>query len=798
MATSAVSQYQTESAGIEVVFANALKGFQLSTEKNPFDIITGFKIACAERALDIGANLEGDTISETFANWDLETKLWNLVELLYSFRLDDQFEPVKEYEFSSLGTKQENFLRKNPKIRELSIIIDWLQINSRATDSSDIEEYQLKWKNTRLAVVNKDYDILVNSKNLNADQFVDSLDVDAPLRSNKSIHPTDDSTDSKNFLIIYKLLISNNIEEAIEVANKTGNYALSLILLGAIQDYYDPIIDKQDDTEEVAPKASGIKHKLLWKKTVYKLSQYSHLNKYEKLIYNYLSGGDISHNLKQSDDSWEESLLLYLSQLFSYNVEKFVESALKSDNESLAINIPKPQLSSIDEILNALSKSSNTVSEQSRHPLRVIAGSIMINQVSSLLHNLINSHAQNEIALRQPYLTRVITHLSIFHSIIGGNDPIITQDITTIITLYVSQLADLKLTELIPIYLSFIPDEKDARETYSLFLSTITDYDERSKQMEISKKINSQQFPIEESSSDLMLIENIDNGDGTNINSEDKLVNVLKRTVERVMAETEQYYTDLKSSNTIEVQESSDQVDETDFKLYRSVEYFYENNMHEDAITASIIIIRRFLLCGKLSTLKKFAEGKSFKALVNDYDLQLQTRKLAKDTNDEVGNITEDNKLELLEYSSLLEGLNLIDDWKKFVNITNGTGKWASSAVSNSIEKTSKTLNKLIFNWFKDLSQSTVNVQDKAIFEEYRNIYVPYLIIELLEICQNGRLNDWQYMRLVFKLINEVANENENDFLICFQNSGRLDEFLVKAGELSVIASEKGIKGVFY
>ncbi|RCK59353.1 hypothetical protein Cantr_07357 [Candida viswanathii] len=97
---------------------------------------------------------------------------------------------------------------------------------------------------------------------------------------------------------------------------------------------------------------------------------------------------------------------------------------------------------------------------------------------------------------------------------------------------------------------------------------------------------------------------------------------------------------------TITLQDDGSSVDETDFKLYRAVEWFYENQMYSDAIKASIVVIRRFLVNGKLSSLKQFAAGNNFKQLVTDYNV------------DNVGengrdDITEETKEELLEYSTL-------------------------------------------------------------------------------------------------------------------------------------------------
>ncbi|ABN66448.2 Nucleoporin NUP84 (Nuclear pore protein NUP84) [Scheffersomyces stipitis CBS 6054] len=777
-------------SNIETQFANVLHSLQVNKQRDPFDIIQDFKQICADRALSTRDKLSLDesntALAEEFDNWDLEFKLWELVDRLFRFRAlfsnKAKTELLREYDFSSMGIKQENFLRKNPAIRELSIIILWLQSHTPSLVGDETESYQTKWKNTAMAVANSDFDVLA-SRATDAD-LIDKLDIDAPLRSNRSIHPADESNDSKVFAQIYKLLLQDRVQDAIDIANNTGNYALALILVGATQEYFDPVLDKQDsDFDSIVAeqtKPSGIKHKLLWKKTVYKLSQQANLNKYEKLIYNYLCGGDISGNLSVASDDWEQTLLLYLSQLYSYNIDNFIVSQLSSEQEILPVNIPKPQLNTIAEILNTISHSGNLLTQQSENPLRVIMGSVMLDNVPSLLHNLTSSSTGEPEALKKPYISRVLTHLAIFQLLVVGTDNINNEDITTIITSYTSKLAEYKLPELIPIYLSFVPNEKDSREAYALFLSSLTDSSDRSKQIEISRRIANSISEVDEA---MELAANT---------QEDKMMNVLRRTVERVMKDTESHY---KPQAVIEVQDDINSVDDIDSKLYHSVEWFYENKMYEDAIVATIAIIRRFLLCGKLAPLKAFSKGKNFKLLLVEYDTQLQTKSLIFQNEPEI--VTEEDKEELLAYASLIEGLILIDEWKKFVSTQiNSQGKWLSTGVDSSIDKTSKTLLNLIFKWFKNTSSEKDS--DLAIYSEFRSIYVPYLIIELLKIFQNAREKDWKYMRSAFSLINDVANEEQNDFLSCFLKCGRLDEFLVKAGEVSIVAVEKGISGIFY
>lgn len=769
-------------------YASVLLDFQLAAQKSPFEIATRFKTIAATHALHYQEALSEGVSEEKsllFERWDLETKLWHLIELLYSFRLSQPESLLAEYAFSSTGVKTENFLRRNPTVRELSIIIYWLQINSPTVETDD-DINGGKWHHTRLALANQDLNSLV-SDNASNSTLVDSLDADAPLRTGRRVKDEDELVDSANFHTIYRLVLTDRMQEAIDFANSTGNFTLALIIVGAIQDHVDPVLDKNatgDLMEEEPKRASGIKHKLLWLRTVSKLAQQPNLNKYEQLIYTHLSGSDISANLKEANGSWEEHLLLYLHQLYISSLGNF----LQADAPEQSLHFPN-SLSSVGEVLNVLLKANNEVSEQSTHPIRVILGSVMIDELATFLQTSVKSN--REVLVKQPYLLRLVTHLSIFLMLVDSQNKLQPKTITKMVTLYVSHLNEKGFQDLIPVYLSFIPDEKDARESYSLFLSTIVDAEHRTKQLETVKKFSRVPTVSEDSSS-------TDDFD----NNEDKLVNVLRRTVERVMTETEPYY---KQKDSVSVTESTGVVDEMDLKLCRSVDWFYDSKIYEDAISSSLVIIRRFLLTGKLGSLKKFHEGKNFKVLIKDYDIEYQTKALG--SPNPISLVTEDNKEELLQYASLVECLTSIDEWKEFLaettrnnlaNLSQNMIFWKSKDIEKSIEKTTKIITSLIDTWFKGPIKSASSAEDRAIFREFRSIYVPYVIIELLQIYQDSRYHDWKYMRQAFKLVNQVADEETTDFLQCFEACGRLNEFVKRAGELAVVASENGVKGIFY
>lgn len=781
----------TESA--ETQFSHVLQNFRLANgAATPFDLIDSFIDISVKRSLAYGAR--GIQGNNDFTSWDLETKLWHLVKILYSFRLAEaHITALKSY--SSLAIKKDEYLSQNPSIKELQLIIEWLQFNSASPDLDSVSSKSSKWLHTKLAIQNSTLNALANPNT--ASNVAPSLDADAPLRSGFPIKPEDTDADSANYIAIYRLLLIGDMQKALDIANETGNFTLALIILGARHDFVDPVLDgvsspdlESSDTasdtnmDDALPNVpSGLRHKLLWLQSVYKLSLEPGVSYHERLIYTFLCGGDTTENIKFATSSWEECLLVYLQQVFAHKIRHFLSAHTPADDVLANVVFPSPQQSSISTILNTLLRNPALDSETT-NPFRVIMGSVMIDELGVFLHKSFKSPAHDDIT-SDPHILRLLCHLSVFLSLIGRHEGAKTP--TRILVRYISHLSDMELEELVPTYVSFIPDEKDARECYSLFLSSITNPAKRSKQLEIfraleaSNTFDSIATPASSATEDFA-------GE-----SESKLQNVLKRTVERVMLETEDAYSKLDGFVVVE----DENIDPVDIKLYRAVDWLYDKEMHEDAITATRVIFRRFLLTGRLKAIKEFSRQKNFRNVLKNYDLDLHTKSMGSDTPPMA--VSEEEKEELLQYSVLVDTLTLLDEWKHFVysNSTSSAGFWKSKDFEKSIEKTINSLETIIRTWFSTLTKTCDNDQSRAIFKEYRTIYIPYFIVELLQVLEQSRYSDWKYMRKAFLLVSEVANDKKNDFLSCFINCGRLNEFVSLTGKLAIVASERGMKGIF-
>lgn len=762
---------QVVNVGVEAKFCEFLKHLQQGLSDS-LELIRQFKDVSSTKAIQVKDELFNDSAMtsdgsyEEFENWQLETKLWDLVEILYHFRLS-KFDAPKLSKYSSISVKEEHFRIVNTKLAELTIIMTWIRNNSQTVDTSDLP-LTSKWRHTKQSVQTSDLNVLSAEK---APSYSNELDIDGPLRTGKSLHPDDIKNDDIIFKTIYKLLLTNDYDGALALANESGNYTLSMILVGGILPCLDEVVDKEyiSSVNIDSDQLQGCKHKLLYYKSIYKLCQQTSLNKYEKLIYNYLCGANINENLKESDD-WNESLLLYCNQIVVYETIKFYESQLHNkDWENLSISIPKPQVDNIEAILNILLTNPNSsIAEASRHPIRIVIGGVLIKKVSPLVTDITKSSNNNNQVYRNNTLLRIVSHLAIFVET-TQIEPLNPQDFSKLIKLYINGLSE-KSLDLVPFYLPFIPNDSEAMECYSEILINLNDKTEKINQVKISKTIPYFNTSIDES-------------------NEERMNYFLRKTVEKILDKTEAYY---KSNGDIEIKDNTDSITPVDKLLYESVDWFVINNMPQDIIIVSIIIIKRFLLCGKLAALKEFAKEKNFKQTINSYDNELGTKNLLNPerATSPVPLINDEDREELISYDSLIRGLVSISEWKKFIE-DNGNDKsnFVNKAVENSIEKTTKQLNGLIMKWFINTSND--------LLKEFRNLYIPYLIIELLKIYEFSRFNNQQYLEKSFDLIKLVANEDENDLLDCFKKSGKLKEFLYKCGEVSLVASEGGVKGIF-
>lgn len=539
-------------------FAHALKEYKLKGKSDEFGIIREFRSIAATKAQEVA--VEGISTTD-FEDWDLEVKLWHLVELLFQYRYSEKPSKVEAHGYNSNIVFEEKYYQSNPKLYEIWLVITWIHQNSIVNDRPQLTTS--KWLNTKLS------NTLAN------------FDVDAPLRTKTTINPVDQEQDIVFYKYILDLLLAGNYKEASDECERTNNWTLRMILAG-VNEYIDPLIDSQID-EEIDESTHGIKRKALWRRTVYLLSKNESLSLYERAIYGFLVGELTPLELSTN---WDQDLLIYLNHILTNDVENQLIEEGRFAKEDLIVNFPRTN-QTVQSVLNAIA---NSRKEESEHPLRVLIASVISNNIRPIIHSslsfvgniMLGNEDSNEL-LNETYTLRVVTHLAIFVSLIDPSS-IDEQDKSRLLTTYILVLRLYGQYDLIPLYVSFLP-ESEARDAYSLFLIDLFDSDLRPKQLELSRLYR---LPLE---------------------------NILKRTVERVFSLTEDHY-ELRTGVSLR------DTDEVDNRLIRGVEWFIEAKMYSDAVHATVALFRRFLLTGRTRAVQEFASRNSTQQLLKYYDIE--------------------------------------------------------------------------------------------------------------------------------------------------------------------------------
>lgn len=713
-------------------FADVLKTFVLDSfgqdsNADPFDIAKEFCSIAGSNALELVDNPMDVENKIAYNDWELEARFWKLFELLVSFNSSDSGTneiSAKFYNSNAIFTKE--LLEQDKDLYQIWIIISWLQENLNIKERPQ-HLVTSKWSNSLLSGGLK------------------SFDMDYPLRDNSiEIDTRDKNDDHIFFKYIYQLVLLGKMEEAIEECKISENITLAMILLG-MQEYLNPRIDTQ--LAESTMTQQGVKKYALWRRTVFELSRSPQLDKYERAIYNFISG-TLPDETILNDSDWETELLLHLNQILQIQMENYLLKNDKIDKSELIISLPSTA-STVQDILNLVSAKHP---EESSHPIRVLLGAIICNNLPSMIQssvemllNIVKGIDNSNVLFDESYLLRIVTHLTILLDIVNPGQ-INSNDKLKLITAYVSILKLYGLYDIIPIYICFL-DDNDILDAYSFILCTLEDPVVRAKQLEL---MNYLRLPK---------------------------ANILRRTVQRVFLETENDYTPTEKLAVIF------DIDNIDKYSIQAIEWLYEDNMSLDAMESTIMLARRFLINGKIKSLELLIDRHSMEELINNY-------KLEKITQDDNTNDIDDDALikEIKQYENLINDFKRHEAWQDVIHQLNSESN-IPSLVEKLQDYTQNTL-VLIKNFLVELTQDKFS-NDFDVLYEIRALYTPYLIIEmskgLIEAARLLKIPKFIHEALNFTSL--VADEKDSIYLL-FQSSGRLKEYLQLIAHTATLVNE--------
>ncbi|KAA8916562.1 hypothetical protein TRICI_001288 [Trichomonascus ciferrii] len=740
-------------------FASGLEKAQ--TNNDPLDILRTYGRVSSKRAISLYENDGGQ--GEDFENAEIETRLWKLAEDLFGFRMSE-YESVPEvHSFSSDAVVQERYLRKHPELRENWIILAWLQ-DSLDTPTEPNELRGVKWMYTKNQI--KQHKMRgpfapTRSSGLATGKSADTvteLDADAPLRQDKAIATEDEAFDRELHRYIFELLIARRYEEAIKVCEQTGNWNLKMAIKGS-EEYIDPEID---GAALGKLSGGGIERKALWRRMCYQLTQDQHLDKYERGIYGILSS-DLNSVLNLCS-TWETQLLAYMGHIVTSDAEKSLIAAGRLDSDVLSLEVPETRISNPHKVLDVLAHSSNTaVRRQSENLLRNLIGAIINNSVHLIvdelaaeLNRIMAGVVTNSELTERPYVLRVTTHLILFlqqSGLSAGSE----ESVATIIRSYVELLCHENKTGLVPIYISYLPDNM-AVETYSFLLANISDPENRSQQLQLARKHH--------------------------LNLED----AVRAAVERVFTETAHYY------QPSEETELSSEVSETDRRVYRASEWFTEAGLLPDAVHSAVHVFRQFLGCGHVESAREYGNRIDPSRLIKRYDGFTVARGSV------LGQVTDAEKFELLEYERLITCLNHIAQWDEHYRPVEGkrsrdVGKEWQDTGLRLVDTVSQFVYELSQTWMQNVLNNDTSSEEHDAIRRIRTLYVPYLILQLLRVLIEAQIVHSGFLKQAVELSTFVASEQNNLYHL-FIECGNLEVFIdtvAKAFTDGVADGEKGI-----
>ncbi|KAK9457554.1 nuclear pore protein 84/107 [Dipodascopsis uninucleata] len=734
---------------------------KISTLDDPFDLVREFRDIALDRSSHIKNN-NGD--QEDIETWLLEARTWSLVDMLYSYRTahKSQQKPLPGlYKLTSNAVAEELFYSDSKAAREITIIISWLRSFLQVPAGPELRG--TKWQLTRGQLKQSKVSIsslITSSKRLNVPS---AFDLDAPYRENISIHPEDAEFDRSLFTYIFNLIRAGNFSKAQEVCEATGNFSLNAILNGIIE-YRDPSIDGIElDNENII---RGTRRKALWRRMCLHIARSPQVDRFEKATFGLLCG-DLDSVLTVCDD-WETQLFAYLNHLSATQIEEFLRSLGRLNLYAKELQpFPQAQASSISDILNTLSKSPlESIRNEAQHPFRVVQGGIMNEMISMIItdarqkiDNVRDGIEESNIITEEQYILRFLSHLILFLQSIGvGIDA--NDDAIVVLGAYVEELTVKGKSNLVPLYVSQLPDDA-AIEAYSFLLVDISTPEQRREQFELADK-----YQLD-------------------------LINTLRRTIQRVFDEHEDEYPTIENYSQINF------IDESisDIRLANTLMWYIDARMWDDVVESANALYLRFLLSGKVFSALAFHE-KLLQSNLYEF-LENYEQEAGYSMTDVEENHFPSTRLreEFQQFEKLIQGFILIKQWNELLSEKpkgNRFDRTWKLRAKDLIEKIKSELSNLIFSWM--LVDPSYEKYD--VIQQLRVLYIPYVIFELHRILEEAIVVSKRYPKDALEIVNIVTSD-DLDITALMKKSGRLDDYLVAIARCSILVSGDPENGIW-
>ncbi|CAF0971958.1 unnamed protein product [Brachionus calyciflorus] len=485
----------------------------IDEDSNLSELLKSYSEICTEQShfikeklQHINANRNRDlynTISNEYESMEKEKNLWNLIYQMFideqeTKQHDNDIEAdmdIENFEGLSEDALVKNLEKRNPFVRRVKLVIDWLEKNAAQSNymksikdnMSSFAEKCANWEHTLHHLKSSSTFGRKDKISLSGREYVDELDPDAPIRQSKPLHDLDQEDEYKLMEYIFAFIRAGDLNSARDFCLKIGQPWRAATLEGfkLFNDRnYAVNGDFRIQQQHQIYKNEGNLNRDIWRLMVYKLIKDEKFGPYEKAVYAALAG--FVTPVIPICKNYTDYVWIYFKALYNQIIEREIRQRIINreflndpDDENLFIISGKSsELCSIqiithifDRIRILINNSTNIISDNVNNSMKLM----------DYLKNLILSEQQSGLVLR------FSSHLALFYR--AASYQIKNDTLIQILDSFSQYLIDNNYKEIIAYYVSNLTPELQVKR-YSKFLQTITDNKERMTMLKLAKERN--------------------------------------------------------------------------------------------------------------------------------------------------------------------------------------------------------------------------------------------------------------------------------------------------------------------
>ncbi|KAK4050269.1 Nucleoporin nup84 [Microbotryomycetes sp. JL201] len=528
--------------------------------------------------------------ADAFDAWTLERNTWQLVQALYSERLQPIPEPSTSSSngnpYSAPITVAQRLIESSRDLTELAAIRDWLHSIPSSLNPAEIRRGYLPYTKNKLKQAKR-------TKTAVQRGLVNQLDPDATLRSKGTLRLDSDDESYEKALLrsLFEYVRAGELDLAIDMCRQSDQSWRAASLSGG-RLWSDPnltnIDNEMDTTLDVddGNRAKGTINRRLWKQMCRRLASAPGTDLHERALYGAISG-DLDSVLPVCSN-WEDIVWAHVNALFEANVEaalwKSAEGRYWSRGSVAALetDVFQPKAddplfgragqtsikSELESIFDKLLKTNRgELAASAKNPFHVAQSFIVVDRVADLFTTFVE-RLEQAAADTEPetlaHLLRFFAHLILVLRLMKQTLP--EHATNRILEAYVQVLEASEQDEsLIAFYASNL-DQSSAVESYARFLLTFgPDSDKQSRKLAL---LQAREHGLD-------------------------LAKIACRTVELILSDLQNNLPDLDAFGPLDAHA---RVDARQLELIRSLEWLtFDPATYTDALQQANALARHFL-----------------------------------------------------------------------------------------------------------------------------------------------------------------------------------------------------------